>query len=165
MGTLYFILILLLVLSIYAYCSIKGREVVRGVEAGPIDSCDVDLINKRSFVSSPLRVCDKNGEVVNTNGMLRVVVCGNCMAPKGITDKMQLLVKKVDTKSLDTTLKNGDIVMIHLRDKKLDKIRVFDHFDNNGRLVTYRFDNSGNKIFSSRPHYRESVVGIAKYKI
>ena len=166
MGTFYFIILVLVILAIYAFCSINGRDYVQAVEAGPTGKCDANLINKRSFVTSPLRICDNEGHPLSTDGMIRVVVCGDCMTPRGIKDNMQLLVEKVNNKSLDqSSLKKDDIVMIHLKDKNLNKIRVFDHFDDNGRLATYRFDKSGVKINSSRPHSIDSVVGIVRYKI
>jgi hypothetical protein len=165
MGSMYFILALILVLALYAYSSIKGRDVVKGVEAGSVDKCDSELIRRRSFVASPIKICDEHGNPLSTKGMIRVVVCGNCMKPKGISDNTQLLVEKLDQNSLKSRLKKDDIVMIHLKDKKLDKIRVFDHFDDQEQLITYRFDDSGNRVISSRPHLQSSVVGVVRYKI
>lgn len=165
MGTFYFILIIICVLALYAYSSIKGRDVVKGVEAGPVDKFDADLIRKRSFISSPISICDEKGNPLSTKGMIRVVVCGNCMKPKGISDNTQLLVEKIEQSSLRSKLQQNDIVMIHLKDKKLDKIRIFDHFDENNQLVTYRFDDTGKRINSSHPHSQNSVVGVVRYKL
>lgn len=165
MGTFYFILAIILVLALYAYSSIKGRDVVRAVEAGPVDRCDANLIHSRSFMSSPIKLCDEKGNPLSTKGMIRVVVCGNCMKPKGIPDNAQLLVEKMAQSSLKDKLHQGDIVMIHLKDRKLDKIRIFDRFDDKDQLITYRFDDAGNRVNSSRPHLLSSVVGVVRYKI
>ncbi len=165
MGTFYFILAVILVLALYAYSSIKGRDVVRAVEAGPVDKYDANLIRRRSFVSSPVKLCDEKGNPLSTKGMIRVIVCGNCMKPKGISDNTQLLVEKMPQASLKSRLHQGDIVMIHLKDKKLDKIRIFDRFDEKNQLVTYRYDDAGKRVDSSRPHLLNSVVGVVRYKI
>lgn len=54
--------------------------------------------------------------------------------------------------------------MIHLKDQNLDKIRIFDKFDEYHQLLTYRY--SGDKpVNSSLPHTRESVLGVVKYKL
>lgn len=165
MESIYFIVAIIIVLALYAYSSIQGRDVVKGVEAGPIDKYDAELIRRRSFVASPLKICDENGNPLSTKGMIRVVVCGNCMKPKGISDNTQLLVERIEQAALKSKLKKDDIVMIHLNDKKIDKIRVFDHFDDHDQLVTYCFDDMGKRVKSSHPHSQNSVVGVVRYKI
>ena len=54
--------------------------------------------------------------------------------------------------------------MIHLKDQNLDKIRIFDKFDEYHQLLTYRYSGDV-RVNSSFPHTKESVLGVVKYKL
>ena len=165
MVTFYFLLLILAVLITYAISSTYGKEVVRGVEAGPVGECDPATVRQKSFRARPIEVRDEKGVIVDTSEMIRVVVCGDCMLERNIPNNSQLLVKRIDpSKTLEEQIKQGDIVMIHLRDQNLDKIRIFDKFDEYNQLLTYRFSGK-DRVNSSFPHSRESVVGVVKYKL
>lgn len=104
MGTFYFLLLIIIALVGYAISSIYGKEVVRGVEAGPVGECDPRVVREKSFRARPIEVRD------------------------------------------------------------LDKIRIFDRFDEYHQLLTCRY--SGDKpVISSLPHTREPVLGVVKYKL
>lgn len=165
MGTFYFLLLIIIALVGYAVSSICGKEVVRGVEAGPVGECDPKVVRERSFRARPIEVRDEKGSLIDTSNMIRVVVCGDCMSHRNIPNNSQLLVKKIDkTKPLEEQIKHDDIVMIHLKDQNLDKIRIFDKFDEYHQLLTYRYSGDV-RVNSSFPHTKESVLGVVKYKL
>ena len=166
METFYFILLVVTLLVLYGIGSLSGRIVVQGVEAGPIGECDPRTVRAKSFRTRPVTVYDNNGNPVDTKEMIQVIVCGDCMVPRKILNNTQLLVQRIDkNKVLEDQLKQGDIIMIHLADENIDKIRVFDKFDENKQLLTYRYSSSNERVNSSFPHSRESVVGVVRYKI
>ena len=165
MGSFYFLLLIIIALVGYAISSISGKEVVRGVEAGPVGKCDPKVVRERSFRARPIEVRDEKGSLIDTSDMIRVVVCGDCMSHRNIPNNSQLLVKKIDkTKPLEEQIKHDDIVMIHLKDQHLDKIRIFDKFDEYHQLLTYRYSGDV-RVNSSFPHTKESVLGVVKYKL
>ena len=87
------------------------------------------------------------------------------MKPKQIESGSQLLVLKLDDKRpVKEQIKSGDILLIHLKDTDIHKIRVFDKYEN-GVLQTYRYDDNGQKKKSSKPHQESSVIGVVKYKL
>ena len=87
------------------------------------------------------------------------------MKPKNIESGAQLLVKKIDrTKSMCDQIKQGDILLIHLSDNGVYKIRIFDKYEGTD-LVTYRYDDNMNRKNSSRNHKEASVLGIVKYRL
>ena len=75
----------------------------------------------------------------------------------------ELLVYKFKNDTEKKDIKTGDILMIHLESKGIDKIRVFEKMREDGLMDTYRFDANKNKKMSSRPHDLNSVVGKVKY--
>lgn len=167
MGTIYFLIILLLVIATYAYCNIVvgRRDYVQCVEAGPIIDTDAERLKECSFYDKRRVVRDSKGKEIDTSNMIRIVVKGNCMKPKNIESGAQLLVKKIDrTKSMCDQIKQGDILLIHLSDNGVYKIRIFDKYEGTD-LVTYRYDDNMNRKNSSRNHKEASVLGIVKYRL
>lgn len=157
----------MIVLSIYAYFNIMTRkqDFVQCVEAGPTCQINADNLNANSFYDKHRIVKKKNGDVVDTSKMIRIIVKGNCMKPKQIESGSQLLVLKLDAqRPVKEQIKSGDILLIHLKDTNIHKIRVFDKYEN-GVLQTYRFDDNGQKKKSSKPHQESSVIGVVKYKL
>lgn len=168
METIYFGAILLGVLLLYAYSSIVlGKDdYVRCVEAGPTSKTDARRLKKLSFYDWHRTVKDRAGNVVDTSNMIRVRVEGNCMRPRHIETGDQLLVKKIDRRRpLRDQIQEGNILLIHLADTKVDKIRIFDRYDEAGQLITYRYADDGTRQVSTRPHREESVVGVVKYRV
>lgn len=167
MEAVYFSVILGVVIVLYAYCNkvIGRREYVLCVEAGPVGAADAQTLKSRSFYDRYRIVRDRNGKVLDTSGMLRVMVEGGCMEPRGIKSGDQLLVRKIDAcRPLREQIKHNDILLIYLKDTGISKIRIFDRYNDDGSLVTYRYE-CGERHDSSRPHGENSVVGVVKYKV
>lgn len=167
MGTIYFFIILLLVIATYAYCNIVigRREFVQCVEAGPTIDTDAERLKECSFYDKRRVVRNAKGKQIDTSDMIRIVVKGNCMKPRNIESGAQLLVKKIDTtKAIDRQIKQGDILLIHLNDTGVYKIRIFDKYEG-ADLVTYRYDDNMHRKDSSRNHKESSVLGIVKYRL
>lgn len=166
MGTFAFVLFVFAVLALYAFSSLNGKEIVKAVEAGPLDDCDPAVVRHKPFRARPINVYGPNGTPLDMKNMSRVVVCGSCMVPRNIPDNSVLLVEKIDVKKpLEDQIKQNDIVMIHIKEQNIDKIRVFEKFDEFNQLVTYRYSNNGSQVMSTKPHSRESVVGVVRYKL
>ena len=164
----YFLVIIITIVALYGLCSFYGNkpEYVICVEAGPSDNVSYEDLKSCSFYDHKVVIRDKDGTNINTSDMFRVVVRGNCMKPKSIEDGAQLLVKKINPLSeFSSQIKQGDILLIHLNDSRIDKIRIFDEYNNNGELLTYRYDNNSVRINSSKPHKKSSIIGVVKYKI
>ena len=167
METVYFLCILGAVIAAYAYVNrvVGRRDYVLCVEAGPMAQTDAQSLQAKSFYDYHRRVIGKNGKPVNTSGMIRVVVQGDCMEPRGIKTGDQLLVRKIShRKPLREQIKTGDILLIHLEDTGISKIRIFKEYDANGNLVTYRYEGEKERE-SSQPHKVNNVVGVVKYKV
>ncbi len=166
MGIIYFLIVLLLVLT-YGYCNIVvgRRDYVQCVEAGSTIDTDAERLKECSFYDKRRIVRDSKGKEIDTSNMIRIVVNGNGMKPKNIESGAQLLVKKIDrTKSMCDQIKQGDILLIHLSDNGVYKIRIFDKYEGTD-LVTYCYDDNMNRKNSSRNYKEASVLGIVKYKI
>lgn len=167
METVYFFIILIVLIGIYAYCNIayNKQEFVQCVEAGPTAETNARRLKEKSFYDKHRVVINKSGREIDTSGMIRIVASGNCMKPKGIESGSQLLVKKVNRKSpINNQIKKGDILLIHLVDNGIYKIRIFDRYDGTD-LATYRYDDNGERKDSTRNHKETSVVGVVKYRL
>ena len=87
------------------------------------------------------------------------------MRPFGIVSGDELLVRKIGKDiNLDGKISKNDILLIYLSDKKMYKIRAFDHFEGSA-LQTFRFLDNGNKKDSRKLHSRESIIGKVEFKI
>ena len=154
-------------ITVYAYCNINfGKsEFVQCVEAGPTIETNARRLKEKSFYDKHRIVKSKSGQEIDTSDMIRVVVAGNCMKPKNIESGSQLLVKKINRqRPVNSQIKQGDILLIHLADNGIYKVRIFDRYEG-ADLVTYRYDNSGERKDSSRNHKESSVIGIVKYRL
>ena len=167
MEAVYFLLILVVVIVAYAYCNkvIGKKEYVMCVEAGPVGEADAQFLKSHSFYDWHRTVRGTDGKVLDTSGMLRVVVEGGCMEPRGIMSGDQLLVRRIDPrKDLREQIKHNDILLIYLEDTGISKIRIFDCYNDDDTLVTYRYEGRERRD-SSRPQSMKSVVGVVKYKV
>ncbi|MDE5760473.1 MAG: hypothetical protein K2I11_05875, partial [Bacteroides sp.] len=114
METVYFLIILLAVVVIYAYFNIISgkQEFVQCVEAGPTLAINAKRLKELSFYDRHRTIQKSDGQEIDTSGMIRIVVKGNCMRPKNIESGAQLLVKKINEKeSICNQIKKGDILL------------------------------------------------------
>lgn len=157
------VFILLMILALALYCIGKKTTYVGCVEAGDTGCVKSDELKAMSHREKYQVILDSKGHLIPTKDYIKVVVKGNCLEPKGIVDGSELLVYKFKNDSEKGSIKEGDILMIHLESKGIDKIRVFERMREDGLMDTYRFDTDKNKKMSSRPHNLNSVVGKVKY--
>lgn len=160
-----FFIIIIAALSLYGLgkkCSM-ATDNVGCVEAGATDSACAEELSQLSHREKRKIIYDSNNHPIDTKDYLRVVVSGNCLSPTGITNRSQLLVYRFKDENEKSEIKSGDILMIHLKSKNIDKVRVFDRMRDDGKMDTYRYSDNGEKIMSSRPHDLQSVVGVVKY--
>lgn len=157
------IFILLMIVALALYRIGKKTTYVTCVEAGGTDCVKSEDLNVISHREKYQAVLDANGHLIPARDYIKVVVKGNCLKPKGIVNGSELLVYKYKNDSEKNDIKAGDILMIHLESKGIDKIRVFEKMREDGLMDTYRYDENHNKKMSTRPHDLNSVVGKVKY--
>lgn len=167
METFYFFIIMFCAIAVYAFFNmVSGKqEFVQCVEAGPTLTTDAKRLRELSFYDRHRTIQMPDGKEIDTSGMIRIVVKGNCMKPKHIESGAQLLVKKINPKDhIRNQIKTGDILLIHLTDNDIYKIRIFDRYKGED-LVTYRYDDDGKRKDSTRDHKESSIVGVVKYRL
>lgn len=165
MATFYYIVTFVLVLSFYAYCNLKLRkDYVMGVEAGTTKGVTADDLKRASFYIRHKVVKDRQGDVIPSDSIIRIVVEGNCMRPLNINNGDRMIVIKIDKKRrFEDQINKNDVLLIHLKDKGINKIRAFEEFEGQN-LKTFWYEDNGDIHRSSRVHTRESVLGVVKYK-
>ena len=172
MGAVVFIGIFVLALSLYAYSSAriagmlgKGREKVISVEAGPVTNSNAKGFDLASYTTTSRPIIDERGKSINIDNTLRISVNGNSMRPAGIRNGDELIVQKIDkAMELSKQIKKGDILLIFSKESGVNKIRVFDGFNGDGSVITYRFENE-DKIYSTHPYDQSNIIGVVKYLI
>lgn len=166
MSALVFFIILIIALGLYGYGKFSSvREHVIAVEAGPSGEADSAELKKYSFYDTRKNIKDSHGNLINTSKMIRVIVKGNCMQPKGISDGSQLYIQPIDLhKSFKEQVHQGSILLIHIKDKDIKKLRILERINPNGLLETYRFEGE-NRRDSSKPHKPKDVLGVVKYLV
>jgi len=167
MEIVYFVLILMILLVAYYVSNnkLKRLEYVRCVEAGPTTKVSANDLRRLSFEDNYLDLKDPDGNNINRDGMIRVIVNGDCMHCRRIVNGTQLLVEPISTsKLLKEQVKQGSILMIHIPDTNVYKIRELDNMDDT-YVYTFYYNPDGSKHFSSRPHSLSNVVGIVRYRI
>ena len=137
------------------------KEMVIVAEAGQIS--DMSPMYQPYVYMNPIR---KIGNAMPLE-YRRVIVHGHCMEPRGIMDCSQLWVKSINQdKEFSLQVKHDDILLIYLADKDIYKLRVFDKYLDDNRLLTYRFNpKTCERVDSSVPHSRDSVIGVVKYAV
>jgi hypothetical protein len=155
---------LIIVAISYGYLNLTKGEKVIFVEAGSTDGVSAKDLSS-SYREPKCIVKNSDGKRIDTRNMIKVVAKGDCMAPRGIHTGSQLLVKKVNRKDLHNEVKPKDILLIHLKDKRIYKIREFKGYVSEHELQTCRYDEQGNVVESSRPHAEDTIVGVVKYAI
>lgn len=165
MATYYFIVAFVLVLGFYAFANLKLRkDLVIGVEAGTTKGVTAEELKRVSYSVKHKVVKDSHGNVISPNSMIRIVVYGNCMKPLKINSGDQMIAIKIDKqRPIEEQIKPNDVLLIHLADNGINKIRAFEAFDGRN-LKTFWFEESGQKHPSSKVHTPESVLGIVRYR-
>lgn len=167
MEIVYFVLILTILLVAYYISNnrLKRLEYVRCVEAGPTAKVSASDLRRLSFEDNYLDLKDSDGNDMSREGLIRVIVNGDCMYSRRIVNGTQLLVEPIDkNRSLKEQVKQGSILMIHIPDTDVDKIRELDHMDDK-YVYTFYYNPDGTRHLSSRPHSVSTVVGVVKYRI
>lgn len=169
MASSLFILCFLVVIAFYGYCNISlKREYIQSVEAGGLDETTQEEQRQLSYYAPYRMMKDVNGRTIDGQNTMKIKVKGRCMEPLNIKTGDILLVKKFDkNEDLSTKIRQGDILLIYLSDKKIYKIRAFDGYRDAEKslLNTYRFDDNRQKKDSSKPHKREDIVGRVEYNL
>ena len=166
MSTFYFIIFFIVALAFYAYCNLKLRkDYVMGVEAGTTKGVSAEELKRISFSTKHKIVKDRKGNIIDPDSIIRIYVDGNCMKPLNINNGDQLIAIRIDkSRALKTQIKENDVLLIHLKDSGINKIRAFEKFDGD-ELKTFWYEENGNKHPSSKNHSPESILGIVKYKV
>lgn len=143
---------------------INAPERIECVDAGPVSSVDPqDLHSRVKF--EPMGIFrSEDGKLLTSADYQRITVSGNCMVPRGICSGQDLLVEKIKD-GRDLSLKEGDILLIHVPDKNLYKIRAYEEkTDENPNVYkTYYYDEAGEKKYSSKPHKKDYIQGVVRY--
>lgn len=173
MQTLVFIIIFIVALIGYGAMSILTRKASHGtgmmyddvlcVEAGGTSSVDPQFLKDASYKVKHVPIKDKTGKVINGKDTIRLKVNGVCMEPRGIHDGDELIAVRINNLiPFEKQVKRDDILLIHIEDKDINKIRIFDDFAEDNSLKTYRYEEGVRKN-SSRNHKIESVQGVVKF--
>lgn len=159
--------IVLVTLLVGYYFSKKwtaSKVFIQCVEAGPTSEVDAEELKRRSYYDKDIKICGMQGEELSSVRYSRILVKGTCMSKKGILDG-DMLVAETFPKNTDfrKELKKGNIVWLHIEDTGMDKIRVFDGWEND-ELKTFYYKNDV-KHPSSVNHAVSQICGIVRYKI
>ena len=162
------IIVVFEILLFSLYVVVNRMQKVFTADAGPTHTLTSKEQKSRTIYLPYQTICTSHGKQINTRNYLRVKVDGKCMEPKGISDKSQILVEPL-TENQRTYFKKyvrlEDVLLIHLKDKDVYKLRILQNYDNEKELITYRYLSSGEKHRSSRNHKPEDVVGVVRYII
>ena len=175
MSVIIFTVVFVSIIALYAYLNVQirqtenqhsqDRDFVMCVEAGDTDNVTAEDLEKESYFIKHQTIRDYSGRVINDTNTIRIKTRGDCMVPIGINNGDELLVRRIDEKKpLSDQITQGDVLFIHIKDNGINKIRIFDSFDNEGMLHTYRYKDNTRKD-SSRPHSPNSVVGVVRYQL
>lgn len=164
MAIIIFSILFVLVLAAYAFMSLcVNRTFVQCVEAGPTNNITAKELNKKSLYLKNKRMVDGSGHTLVPEDYFRVVVNGNCLAPKKIVDKDILIVKKYRESDKDC-LTSGKVVLLHLQDTGVFKIREIVSVDGD-KIMTRYYLNNGTPQESSKCHNISQLRGIVKFKL
>ena len=142
-------------------------EYVQCVEAGGVNGATADELAALSFTDIKRPYKDNMGSLIDRNCYKRIVVHNNCMRPRRIWDKDQLLVKTIRKPTIDH-IHPGDILYLKIQKDGKDyyKIRELDGvIPEKKELVTHYYDPDGKKHPSSKNHTIDMVQGVVKYNL
>lgn len=175
MPVIIFTTVFAIVIALYAYLNVRIRQegqlnsqirdYVMCVEAGDTDCITAEDLKESSYYIKHQPIRDYSGHIINDPNTIRIKTKGDCMVPIGINNGDELLVHLIDRdKPLAKQIEHGDVLLIHIQDNGINKIRIFDTYDDKGNLLTYRYKDNVRKN-SSRPHSVDSVVGVVRYQL
>lgn len=159
-------LLFILVCVLYGAASLAYRkkdvDTVIETEAGDTSNC-----KPLSTFGAPSRIIRmKDGTVVRSSDFLRIVIRGGCMAPRGILNGEEWLAVPVNRKNdIKSQIKEKDVLLLYIEDKKIYKIRELREFLGDGMLRTGYYNSDGTEHDSSREHSAEQVMGVVRYSI
>ena len=163
------VLICLFVVTLLLYALfnklINAPEWIECVDAGPVSSVDPQELHSRVKFEPMGIFRTEDGKLLTSADYQRITVSGNCMGPREeIRSGQDLLVEKIKD-GRDLSLKKGDILLIHVPDKNIYKIRAYEKKTDKDPNVyeTYYYDEAGNKVPSSKPHKKDYVQGVVRY--
>lgn len=164
MAIIIFSILFVFVLAAYAFMSLRvNRTFVQCVEAGPTNAISAEELNKKSIYLKNKRMIDGSGHTLSPDDYFRVVVNGDCLAPKQITDRDILIVKTYRDSDRES-LQAGKIALLRLPDTGIFKIREIVSV-NGDDIVTRYYLNDGTPQESSKHHNISQVKGIVRFKL
>lgn len=166
METFYFIIAFVLILGFYAYSNIRlKKDFVIAGDSFPSRNLTSDEIKKISSYKKHKIFKDANGNTIDPKKMIRMVISGDSMRPLNIKSGDEIIAMKIDKKEpVDKQIKRGNLLLIHLDDIGIYKIRAFHDFEGD-KLITYYYDEHGKKRMSPIGYPLKNVCGIIKYKV
>jgi len=160
---LHVILSIIAILLLVAYFILNHPQKIIVADAGPTQELTDKEQRKNDILRPYQSIKLQSGTIINSRDYIRVKVDGHCMEPRGINDKSQVLVLPLNNKeSFKKQVRQGDVLLIYLHDKKVYKLRILENYDNERQLITYRYEN-GQKHRSQRNHNPNDVIGVVKY--
>lgn len=136
------------------------------IEAGSTKNITSESLNKFVSSSRSMIIRLNSGEYIHSKDYIRIRIFGSCMKPRNIIKGEEWLVKPIDkNKDVWNQIKPEDVLLIHIKDKDIYKIREYVSPADDENLNTIWYEADGGKHRSSRPHSIESIVGVVKYAI
>lgn len=123
--TVYIFIFLVIAFTLYFWTKSKMQEKVYKAEAAPTNGLSKDDSWEDFIFARPAILRLKNGETVPTSKFIRIRIQGSCMEPKGIIAGEQWFVKPISQSKILDEIKPGDVLLIHLKDKNMYKIREY----------------------------------------
>lgn len=164
MAVFVYMIVFAVVLMAYAFMTIcVNKSFVQCVEAGSTEHITAKELKKMSLYQPTKKLYDNKGSLLDPKMYFKIVVNGSCLEPKNICNKDFLIVKRLNQDEVGN-LPAGSVIMIHLDDTGVDKIREVVSVGSESIETQYYLDN-GKAQRSSKPHLRSNVVGVVKYKI
>jgi hypothetical protein len=163
---LYFIVFILLGLTLMTFIVSRTSMPVEVVLAGDV--------NKESLVSFKKKVTIFDffyckSKIVNPSKYKILVVGGNSMAAKGLSERDLIFVDEFKSPAEIEALEHGDIVLLKVRENGVVndgrlKLREFIKIIDSERIQTMSYGEDGNPK-PSRPHSKATLVGKVEYKM
>ena len=159
---------ILLAVALFLYYKVRNsnveREYVQCVEAGGLEDVTAQDLKRRSYYDRKPFMKTRVGKMVDGEKYARLTVKGSCMSERGINEGDVIVAEKISTEdNLLDAIKPNDIVWLYVKDTDLNKIRVFDKWED-GELITYYYKH-GKKCQSRLHHKVDQVKGVVRYKV
>lgn len=166
-ATFFLFIIFIAICIAYGYTSKSNVQMQWATEAGAVGDSNPDEL--RSYTRK-VNACFfvHAGQRLDSRDFYRIEIHGTCMMPRGINDREHWLVKPINKKKdIKEQIQINDVLLLYLADQDEYKIREFRGYtgENSDLLDTYRYDNDGKDVKSSRPHSFDKVMGVVAYRI